>query len=397
MEIELWQLLSLPLLFAVGWLARGFESKVRETDNAASPRSYFRGLNLLLNDQPDRAIDAFIEVVKLDPETIELHQALGNLFRRRGEFDRAVRIHTHLLNRSDLPARQRSQALEELGQDYLKAGLLDRAEDAFVQLLEDRHHRFDALRALLRIYQMEREWLKAVDCARRLEREAGESHYVAIAHYYCELASEALTRDSLEEAQQAIDEALAANRKSIRALILAGDVAAKRGDPEEAMSEALRHWQKVEDASAEHVPLIAARVADTMAAQGREAEAVNWLERALHDSPSIDLLDIVARRMTAWRGAAAAEVLIAKETQRHPSLLGFERLLEARLAISQENGGQNEELQLLSSLLSNHTQKLARYRCGKCGFRAREFHWNCPGCSNWDSYPPRRLEELDVA
>jgi lipopolysaccharide assembly protein B len=393
MEIELWYLLSLPLLFAAGWLARGFESRFGETDNAALPRSYFRGLNLLLNDQPDKAIDAFIEVVKLDPEMIELHQALGNLFRRRGEFDRAVRIHTHLLNRADLPARQRSQALEELGQDYLKAGLLDRAEAAFVQLREDRHHRFDALRALLRIYQMEREWLKAVDCARLLEREAGESHYVAISHYYCELANDALTRGALDEAQRAIDEALAANRKSIRALILAGDVAAKRGDNDEA----LRQWRRVEDASAEHVPLIAARVADTMAAQGREAEALNWLERRLLDSPSIDLLDIVAQRMTAWHGAAAAEAVIAKETQRHPSLLGFERLLEARLATGQQNGEQDGELQLLTSLLKNHTQKLARYRCDKCGFRAREYHWHCPGCSNWDSYPPRRLEELDLA
>ncbi|MGH6609683.1 MAG: lipopolysaccharide assembly protein LapB, partial [Burkholderiaceae bacterium] len=329
MEIELWYLLALPLLFAAGWLARGFESKVRETDNAALPRSYFRGLNLLLNDQPDKAIDAFIEVVKLDPETIELHQALGNLFRRRGEFDRAVRIHTHLLNRADLPARERSQALEELGQDYLKAGLLDRAEETFTRLLEDRNHRFDALRALLRIYQMEREWLKAVDCARRLEREAGESHYVAISHYYCELASEALQRGALDEAQRAIDEALTVNRKSIRALILAGDVAAKRGN----LDEALQRWRKVENASMEYVPLIAARVADTLAAQGHEADALNWLERALLDSPSIDLLDIVAHRVTAWRGAPAAEALIARETQRHPSLLGFERLLEARMAI----------------------------------------------------------------
>jgi len=392
MEFELWYLLSLPLLFAAGWFFRGFESRVRETDNAALPRSYFRGLNHLLNDQPDKAIDAFIEVVKLDSETIELHQALGNLFRRRGEFDRAVRIHTHLLNRADLPARQRSQALEELGQDYLKAGLLDRAEDAFSQLLQDRHHRFDALRALLRIYQMEREWLKAVDCARQLQRDAGESHYVAISHYYCELAGEALARNDLDDAQRAIDEALAANRKSIRALILAGDIAAKRGDPDGA----LRQWRRVEDASAEHVPLIAARVADAMAAQGHEDDALNWLERALLDAPSIDLLDIVAQRATEWRGAAAAEHLIAQETQRHPSLLGFERLLEARMAINQSNGTDDDELRLLSSLLSNHTQKLARYRCSKCGFRAREFHWNCPGCSTWDSYPPRRLEELDV-
>ena len=183
-EFEFWYLLALPLLFGAGWLARGFESRARATDQAGLPRSYFRGLNLLLNDQHDKAIDAFIEVVKLDPETIELHHALGNLFRRRGEFDRAVRIHTHLLNRADLPASARSQALAELGQDYLKGGLLDRAEDAFTRLLEDTHHRFDALRALLRIYQMEREWLKAVDCARLLEREAGESHGVAISHFY---------------------------------------------------------------------------------------------------------------------------------------------------------------------------------------------------------------------
>jgi len=393
MEFELWYLLSLPLLFTVGWIARGFESSVRETDNAALPRSYFRGLNLLLNDQPDKAIDAFIEVVKLDPETIELHQALGNLFRRRGEFDRAVRIHTHLLNRADLPARQRSQALDELGQDYLKAGLLDRAEDAFVRLLQDRHHRFDALRALLRIYQIEREWLKAVDSARQLESEAGESHHVAISHYYCELANDALMRDALDDAQQAVDAALSANRSSVRALILAGDIAAKRS----AFDEALGHWRRVEDASAEHLPLIATRVADAMFAQGHTEQALDWLKRAMVAMPSIDLLDVVAKRTTAWRGAAAAEAVIAEETQRHPSLLGFERLLEARLAINRENGKEDVELQLLNSLLSNHTQKLARYRCAKCGFRAREYHWNCPGCSTWDSYPPRRLEELDIA
>lgn len=392
MEIELWHLLALPFLFIAGWLARGFESRASETDNAALPRSYFRGLNHLLNDQPDKAIDAFIEVVKLDPETIDLHQALGNLFRRRGEFDRAVRIHTHLLNRADLPARQRSQALEELGQDYLKAGLLDRAEDAFVQLVEDRHHRFDALRALVRIYQTEREWLKAVDCARKLESEAGESHQVAISHYYCELASDALRRHALDEAQVAIEQALATNRKSVRALILSGDVAVKRGDSQEA----LRQWRRVEEASAEYVPLIAARAADAMAAEGREQEALDWLEQALRDAPSIDLLDVLAHRATAWRGAAVAEAMIAKETQRHPSLLGFERLLEARMANNQDNGKVDGELQLLSSLLSSHTQKLARYRCSKCGFRAREFHWNCPGCTSWDSYPPRRVEELDV-
>ncbi len=387
MEFELWYLVALPLVFVAGWFGRGFESRTRATDHAALPRSYFRGLNLLLNDQHDKAIDAFIEVVKLDPETIELHHALGNLFRRRGEFDRAVRIHTHLLNRSDLPARERSQALAELGQDYLKGGLLDRAEDAFTRLLEDTGHRFDALRSLLRIYQMEREWSKAIDCALRLEREAGESHQVAIAHYHCELADLALDAGRLDEAQRAIDDALTADRKSVRALILAGDVCARRGDREGA----LRHWQRVESVSREHVSLIADRVTATLGELNRRSDALNWLQRALLDAPSIDLLDMAYQRTLEWGGPAAAEALVADELRRHPSLLGFERLAEARLAIAPGD----EELTLLSTLLKGHARKLARYRCSKCGFRAREFHWNCPGCTNWDSYPPRRGEEVD--
>jgi len=390
-EFEFWYLLALPLLFGAGWLARGFESRAQAqaSDQAGLSRSYFRGLNLLLNDQHDKAIDAFIEVVKLDPETIELHHALGNLFRRRGEFDRAVRIHTHLLNRADLPASARSQALAELGQDYLKGGLLDRAEDAFTRLLEDPHHRFDALRALLRIYQMEREWLKAVDCARLLEREAGESHGVAVSHFFCELAARALEENRYADAQQAIDEALAANRRSVRALILAGDLEMKRGHRDDA----LRHWLKVEAASPEHVPLIAARVADAMESAGDRAGALNWLRRALLDMPSIDMLDVAQQRVNEWEGHAAAEGLVGEELRRHPSLLGFERLLETRLAMNKDDG----ELQLLASLLRGQTRKLARYRCTRCGFRAREYHWNCPGCTGWDTYPPRRIEELEPA
>lgn len=388
MEFELWYLVALPLVFAAGWFGRGFEAGGRAADHPALPKSYFRGLNLLLNDQHDKAIDAFIDVVKLDPETIELHQALGNLFRRRGEFDRAVRIHTHLLNRSDLPASERSQALAELGQDYLKGGLLDRAEEAFTRLLEFPVHRFDALRALLRIFQMEREWLKAIDCARRLEREAGETHQLAISHYYCELASAALERSALDDAQRHIDDALSTYRKSVRALILAGNLAARRGNRDEA----LRQWRKVESTSLDHIPLVADKVAEALDANGQRREALNWLERMLLDAPSLDLLDIAFRRVSEWQGPAAAETMVKNELNRHPSLLGFERLLEARLAVNKAD----PELELLSTLLRDHTRNLARYRCSVCGFRAREFHWNCPGCTSWDSYPPRRIEELDA-
>jgi lipopolysaccharide biosynthesis regulator YciM len=388
LEIDAWMLILLPALFAAGWFARGFESRVREADGAGAPRAMFRGLNLLLNEQPDKAIDAFIEVVRLDPETIELHYTLGNLFRRRGEIDRAVRIHTHLLNRADLPARERSTALAELGQDYLKGGMLDRAEESFVRLLDDSEHRFAALRALLHIYAIEREWLKAIDCARRLEREAAESHQVQIAHFFCELAERDIAAGRLDPAQAYVDEALTAFRKSVRATLLGGDIAQRRGDH----ALAVKLWLRVLDADAEYLPLVAHRLTAVMDAVGRRDEALHLLRKSLQDAPSIDLLDVAFERVGAWQSPAAAETLLRAELKRHPSLLGFERLLALR---SQTSAG-DAELEQLRSLLTTHTRRLARYRCSKCGFRAREFHWQCPGCASWDSYPPRRVEELEA-
>jgi lipopolysaccharide biosynthesis regulator YciM len=388
-ELEPWHLLVLPIVFAAGWFARGFEARTRQADQGAAPLSVFRGLNLLLNEQPDKAIDAFIEVVKLDPETIELHYALGNLFRRRGEIDRAVRIHTHLLNRADLPTKERSNALAELGQDYLKGGLLDRAEESFIRLLDDHPHRFAALRALLRIYQMEREWLKAIDCARRLEREAGEAHHVAIAHFYCELADKAIARSELDDAQQYLDEALVADRRSLRATVLAGDLAGKRGQHDEAV----KHWLRLESLAPDYLTLVADRLSLSMDAVGRRDEALNLLRRSLLDHPSVDMLEVVYKRVSDWEGAGPAEALLRDELKRHPSLLGFEKLLALRSAAVKGD----PELDLLRTLIHSQTRKLARYRCNKCGFRAREFHWQCPGCTSWDSYPPRRIEELDAA
>jgi len=386
-EVELWVLLLLPLLFAAGWFLRGVETKQRGGRGDGGPQAYFRGLNFLLNEEPDKAIDAFIEVVKLDPETVELHFALGNLFRRRGEIDRAVRIHTHLLNRADLPARSRADALAELGQDFLKGGLLDRAEESFTRLLEEPRHRVDALRALLRIYQMEREWERAIEIARRLEKEAGESSHAQVAHFHCESAEKALKTGDEATARNHLEQALRINRKSVRAAILAGDLAMRGGKQEEAIG----HWKGVGEMSPDHLPLLAGRLGDALDAAGRRDEALNFLRRSLLDHPSIDLLDIAHARVAAWESPAAAEALLRDEVQRHPTLAGFERLLAVRAG----NVLGDAQVQQLRTLIQAQVRRLARYRCVKCGFRAREFHWQCPGCNSWDSYPPRRIEELD--
>ena len=375
------------MLFAAGWALRSFDARVRSNDRAGAQGPVFRGLNLLLNEQPDKAIDAFIEVVKLDPEMIELHYALGNLFRRRGEIDRAVRIHTHLLNRGDLPGAERANALFELAQDFLKGGLLDRAEQAFAQLVDDKRHRFEALRALLRVFTMERDWAKAIEVAGRLEKDAGESNQIAIAHFHCELADQALAAGDEAAAQRHLDRALQVHRKSVRALVLSGDLAMRRGD----RAAAIKLWSRVESDAREYMALVAQRLSDALDQDGRRAEALNMLRRVLLDAPSIDLLDVAYNRVGAWEGPAAAEQLLRDELKRNPSLLGFERLLAARLA--QAKG--DSELAALRTLIHAQASKLARYRCGKCGFRAREFHWQCPGCSQWDSYAPKRIEELD--
>ena len=388
MEFEPWYLSALPVLFAVGWWARGHEARVRAADQGAAPRSLFRGLRLLLSEQPDRAIDAFIEVVKLDPETIELHYALGSLFRRQGEIDRAVRIHNYLLSRADLPATERANALAELGQDYLKGGMLDRAENAFSRLLDEREHRFEALRSLLRVYQMEREWTRAIECARQLEAEAGETHKVATAHFHCELAEQAIAAGDLDRAGAQLEAALQAHPKSVRAAILAGDVASRRG----RRADAIGHWLHIVAEAPEYAPLVMDRLVAALDAQARRPEALALLRRSLLELPSIDSLDQGYRWIRDWEGLAAAETLLREELKRHPSLLGFERLL----AIRSGQVAADPEFALLRGLIQAQAQKMARYRCNRCGFRSREFYWNCPGCSDWDSYPPRRIEELEV-
>src|SRR5476651_118868 len=200
MEFELWWLLGIPVFFAMGWIAARVDIRQLVSESRSLPRGYFKGLNFLLNEQPDKAIDAFIEVVKLDPETVELHFALGNLFRRRGETDRAIRVHQNLLSRADLPVTERDHALYELGQDFLKAGLLDRAEETF-RSLEAGEYALGAQRALLTIYEIEKDWNKSIATAGRIQEMGAAALEKEVAQFHCELAQEALQRKNPEDAR----------------------------------------------------------------------------------------------------------------------------------------------------------------------------------------------------
>ena len=389
MEFEAWWLAAVPVFFGLGWIAARVDIHQLMAESRTLPRSYFKGLNFLLNEQPDKAIDAFIDIVKLDPETVELHFALGKLFRRRGETERAIRVHQNLLARSDLAQEQAAQARFELGQDYLKAGLLDRAEETF-NLLIDSQYSAQARRALLEIYQREKEWQRAIDAALALQESGAGGRQREIAQFYCEIAQDELVHTHPEAAMQMLEKALATDRKNVRAMILTGDVQRAAGDTEAA----LMTWRRVEQQSVPHVALVAQRLMDGYLAVGRELEGVNLIKSYLAEAQSIDLLEVVFKAVLAQDGIDAAKQLVSAELRRTPTLLGLDKFLEARMMDAPPSA--QAELALVKNLVHGYAQKLARYQCSQCGFKARQYYWQCPGCSQWESYPPRRTEELNV-
>lgn len=389
MEFEIWWLLGIPVFFALGWIAARVDINQLVSESRSLPRGYFKGLNFLLNEQPDKAIDAFIEVVQLDPETVELHFALGNLFRRRGETERAIRVHQNLLARPDLAQEHQVHAQYELGQDYLKAGLLDRAEESF-NLLVDTAYSAQARRALLEIYQREKEWPRAIEAAHALQESGAGSRQREIAQFYCELAQDELVHTHLDAATSWLGKALAADRNNVRATLLLGDVHLARGDIEGA----LLVWRRVEQQSVPHVALVAQRLMDGYRALGRPQEGLNLLESYLAEASSIDLLEVVFKAVLELDGVDIANQLVSDELRRTPTLLGLDKLLEARLMEARPEV--RPELSLVKNLVHGYAQKLARYQCSHCGFKARQFYWQCPGCSQWETYPPRRTEELNV-
>jgi len=385
-EFEYWQLLFFPLFFVLGWAAARIDIRHLVKESRALPRSYFRGLNFLLNEQPDRAIEAFVDAVKVDPQTVELHFALGSLFRRRGETERAIRMHQNLVERDDLPQDLKLQALSELGQDYLKAGLLDRAEEVFDKLRDSALVK-EAKRNLLEIYQLEKDWEKAIAIASELPDIAAQQE---IAEYYCELAAAELIRSRRDVASDYLKTALERNRKCVRASLLQGDIAVQQ----DRVEEAIACWQRIEQQDPAYLALVAQRLLEAFRKLERRDEGLQLLRGYLEHYPSLDLLDVVFQLVLESEGADAAYFLVRDELKRNPTLLGFDKLIEARLLAAPPEA--RADLELAKSIVQGYIRRLARYRCNNCGFKARQFYWRCPACGGWETYPPKRTEEFDL-
>jgi len=408
MMFETWWLLVLPLVFGLGWVAARFDLRQLISEQGALPRSYFKGLNFLLNEQPDQAIDAFVEVARLDPETTELHFALGALFRRRGETERAIRVHQNLATRPDLPEPEREHALYELGQDFLRAGLLDRAEESLRRLMSG-PYAASAKRVLLELYEVEKEWQKAIDAARELQTLEQKDYSIQIAQFCCELAQDALQKKRPEDAVAWLRRASEENPANVRAPILLGDVAMASGDARAALG----HWLGIETQDAAYLPLVADRVVKAYGTLGEQGQAIDWLRGLLKGNLAPELLDTAYRTELDVNGPEAAAALMREQLRRQPTLLALTRYFEAQAAEMQAMetaaaegaavataGGeavaqdQTSEVVAIRDLLQVRTRNLARYTCRECGFRARLFYWQCPGCNRWETYAPRRSEAL---
>lgn len=385
MDFDLqWLLLGLPVAFALGWMASRFDFRQLKREQREAPKAYFKGLNLLLNEQHDKAIDAFIEAVQQDPDTSDLHFALGNLFRRRGEYERAVRVHQHLLNRADLPPAEHDRAQHGLAQDFMQAGLFDRAETAW-RALEGTAYDTDARLALLTLHERSRDWRAAVDDALKLERGSTGSYASRIAHYWCELALESDAKQQTSDADDALKRAHEAAPQAARPLVMTGRRLARRG----RHAEALEAWGELLTSQPSSFNLIAGDYAASAIACGAQDTARLRLVALHQKKPSIDLLNAI--------GALDTDPAARRDRMR--TQLSLLPTLSAAQAVLREHEASAvpllpADLAAVNEVIGRAAKAGQRYRCAACGFEALQHHWQCPGCLSWDTYPPQRLEEL---
>ncbi|MBL8288417.1 MAG: lipopolysaccharide assembly protein LapB [Rubrivivax sp.] len=402
-----WLLIGLPLAFAFGWVASRLDLRQLGRARRETPSAYFKGLNFLLNEQQDKAIDAFVEAVQHDPDTAELHFALGNLFRRRGEFERAVRVHEHLLARGDLKAHDRERAQHALAQDFMKAGLFDRAEAAW-RALDGTSFDHEARLAQLALAERSRDWPRAIEVASRLDQRQAGAFATRIAHYECELAQAADAAGRTAEAEAALARARNAAPGAARPLLLSGQRQAKAGRAAEAMAA----WDELREQPGQPGSgaflLVAEDYARAALACGRGEVAKSALQALLEHHAAIELvaaLDVLdgggadgagptAGTKAAPDTAATPATALARERwvmqlQRAPSLSAVQQVLAGSPAALSPAG-----LETLRGAVARAARPLQRYRCAACGFEAQHYFWQCPGCLGWDTYPPQRIDAL---
>ena len=373
--------LLLPVAAASGWWAAR-QAEAKRSRAAIRRADYFKGLNYLIEDQPDQAIEIFTRMADVDRDTADIHLALGNLFRRRGEMDRAIHIHGSLTARTTLTADKRRRAMLELAEDYLRAGLLDRAEALFRELLDQPAHTRTALSRLIAIFQQEKDWRQAIAYSDRLERVSNEYRGRQIAHFCCELAEEAGARQEYATAKSWLQDALARDPGCTRANLLLGRLAMQASD----YPAAIIAFQAVERQDQGYFPEVIAPLSECYGALGWLDRWIAHLREVQQQDHGGQITDALADWLLRQEGETAALRFLEQELRDYPTLRGLRRLVEIRLARGE--GVAYAELQILHGISTQLLNSAARYRCDNCGFIAKSMRWCCPSCQQWSSIKP---------
>lgn len=372
-------LIVTAIAYGLGYAAR---PKVKPMSKTQIPRDYLVGLNFLLNEEPDKAVDVFIKMLEVESDTVEIHLAVGKIFRRRGEVDRAIRIHQNLIARPQLERKYSEQALYELGQDYMSAGMLDRAERIFIDLSNAKNYAAPALRGLIDIYQQEKDWLKAVRYAEQLAAVAKTNMQPIIAHYYCELAEQAQAKMALNQALDYLQMAYTYDNACVRASLLQGKTLIEQ----EQYMAAMRVLKRIQKQNPLYLSEAIELLATCYEKLHAEEKLVIYLKKLLDDYPRLPIVLILAERIRKWKGDKVAASFVADYVRRYPSLRGL--YLFINLYIGTVVGRAKEDLIILQNLMKNLLANKADYQCNSCGFSGNTLHWQCPGCKRWGTILP---------
>lgn len=378
-----WWLLLLPVAAASGWLAARHQMKKHQQQRRSDVNSdYFKGLNYLLNEEPDKAIEVFVRMAEVDNDTAETHLALGSLFRRRGEVDRAIRIHQNLIARPTLSDDQRAHALFELAEDYMKAGLLDRAEHLYKELLDRNMMVTDSLSQLVELYQQEQDWNDAINNSLQLDKHTGGNSGKLIAQFYCELAEKACQHNELDVFNECVESALRYDPHSVRASLLLAEQAKRHND----CLKAIEYYQKAISQDIEFVPVIIEPLHECYKKTGSNEAMSTYLDHLLTEYNGITPVIYKTEELLVKAGEREAMTFIAEQLKHKPSVRGLQWLVQHSLIKSE--GRARENLTILLDLMTSLLENNPVYRCHNCGFSGKSMHWQCPGCKKWNTIKP---------
>ena len=383
-EFEFWWLLVVPFFFLVGWIAARIDIRQIISESTDLPTAYFKGLNLIIDNEYEKAVECFEQAVKIKKDSLELHFVLGSLLRKTGQIDKAINLHIGLIQKRELNKLQTESVNAELAQDYFKAGLYGRSEEILLTLKSERYYQF-ALNTLIEIYVREREWNKAINTASELEKNSGVSFRVAISHYHCEVATSYVMNKKYEQAKKSLQKALEESKKCVRANILLGDIALE----EKLNSDAIVYWKKIEFQQPEYLGLVGLKLMNTYQLEGGTNDGLSVLARYYDLYKLKTLLNTLYSSVLKNEGVNQARDIARNELIQRPSLRALDQLFQAH-AIDKKN--EIENVELIQQTIKNSIGDRRFYACKECGFKAKQFHWQCPACNAWESLPSEPID-----